>query len=171
MTLLGLRSRCTTPRGVRVSDGLADRFEDRKKASPVLRRAGTSLKERRQGLPLDQLHREERALISEAAQFVNRDDARVLKLPADLGLLDEPADQGRVVPVLLQQHLDGQVAAEIGIASLEYRSHAAAGNLAQDLILLSVGLACGNLLRKWAGDRGQIASLRFPQQDARKGTQ
>ena len=57
----------------------------------------------------------------------------MLQLAADLGFLDEPADQVGLVAVRLEQDLDGQVAAEVGIAALEHRSHAAAGDLAEQL--------------------------------------
>src|SRR5262249_52792972 len=56
------------------------------------------------------------------------------ELAADLRLLDEPADQLGLVAVLLQQDLDGQVAAQVGVAALEHGAHAAAGDLAVDLV-------------------------------------
>ena len=54
---------------------------------------------------------------AQAAQLVDRHDARVLQLAGDLRLLDEPAHEVGVVAVLLEQHLDGQVAAEVGVAA------------------------------------------------------
>jgi hypothetical protein len=51
---------------------------------------------------------------------------------------DEPAaDVGIVVP-LLEQDLDGQVAAQIGVAALEDRPHAAVADLAQDLVAAGI---------------------------------
>src|SRR5208337_736908 len=100
-------------------DGLGDRLEDGEEAREVRGCFFTSLKRLRrhrrgslrwrfrlvywpggatrrqhlrQGPPLDQLHREERPAVGEGAQLVDRHDPRVLKLPADLRLLDEPAD-------------------------------------------------------------------------------
>ena len=81
-----------------------------------------------------QLHRDEHPAVGQAAQLVDRDDPRVLELPADLRLLDEPADHLGMVAVLLPHHLDGQVAAEVEVAALEDRSHAPAGELADELI-------------------------------------
>ena len=62
------------------------------------------------------------------------DDPGVLELAADLGLLDEPADHLGVVAVLLPDHLDGQVAAEVEVAPLEDRPHPAPGQLADELV-------------------------------------
>ena len=70
-----------------------------------------------QGAALDELHREIRPAVDERAQLVDRDDAGVLQLAADLGLLDEPADQLGVLAMRLEQDLDGQVAAEVPIAT------------------------------------------------------
>ena len=53
--------------------------------------------QRGQGAALDQLHREEGPAVGEGAQLVDRHDARVLELAADLRLLDEAADQLGVV--------------------------------------------------------------------------
>ena len=57
----------------------------------------------------------------------------MLELAGDLRLLDEPADQLGLIAVLLEQDLDGQVAAQVGVAALEDGAHAAPGDLAQDL--------------------------------------
>ena len=85
-------------------------------------------------MALDQLHGEVGTLVGELAQFVDRHDARVLQLAADLGLLDETPPQLGVVLVRRQQHLDGNVAAQVSIAALEDGAHAAAGDLAGQLI-------------------------------------
>ena len=84
---------------------------------------------RRQGLALDQLHGEE-GPVAEAAEVVDRHDAGVLQLAADLRLLDEPPRHLGPVGVLLQQHLDRQVAAQVDVAAAQHRPHAAAGDLA-----------------------------------------
>ena len=55
----------------------------------------------------------------------------MLELAADLRLLDEAVDQVGPVAVLLEQDLDGQVAAEVGVAAPEHGAHAAAGDLAE----------------------------------------
>ena len=87
---------------------------------------------------MHQLHREVGPAVGEGAQLVDRHDPRVLELAADLGLLDEAADQLGLVAVCLEQDLDGQVAAEVGVAALEDRPHAAAGDLAQDLVAVAL---------------------------------
>ena len=72
---------------------------------------------------------------AKVAQLVDRHDAGVLELAADLRLLDEPADQlGRCRGGRSQEDLDGQVAAEVGVAALEDGAHAAAGDLAVDAV-------------------------------------
>ena len=76
-------------------------------------------------------------MVAELAELVDRDDSRVLELAADLRLLDEPADQLGVVAVLLEQDLDRQVAAQVGVTALEDGTHAAAGDLAQELIAVA----------------------------------
>ena len=117
--------------GVGIGHRLADLLEDRQEPRPVVRRVLAGLQQRGQGAALDQLHGEVEPAVGEPAQLVDRDDPRVLELAADLRLLDEPADHLGVVAVLLQQHLDGQVAAEVDVAALEDRPHAAAGDLAE----------------------------------------
>ena len=58
----------------------------------------------------------------------------MLQLAADLRLLDEPL-LGRGLPGEFGlEHLDGQVAAEVGVAALEDDPHAAAGDLAEELV-------------------------------------
>ncbi len=87
----------------------------------------------RQGAALDQLHGEVRPVVGEGAQLVDRDHARVLQLSGDLRLLDEPADQVGLLTMLIEQDLDGQVAAEVAVAPLDDDAHAAAGDLAEQL--------------------------------------
>ena len=62
--------------------------------------SGALGQQRGQGAALDQLHGEVGPAVGEGAQLVDRDDAGVLELAADLGLLDEPADQLGVVAVV-----------------------------------------------------------------------
>jgi hypothetical protein len=56
----------------------------------------------------------------------------VLQLPADLRLLDEPADHLGVVAILVAEDLEGDLAVEVGVAALEHSAHAAAADLAVD---------------------------------------
>ena len=108
-------------------------------ASKIDRKRGRSssgsvagLEQLGQGVALDQLHGEERPAVGEGAQLVDRDDAGVLELAADLRLLDEAADHVGVVAEVFAQDLQGHVAAEVGVAALEDGAHAAAGDLAVD---------------------------------------
>ena len=73
----------------------------------------------------------------------------MLELAADLRLLDEPADHLGVVAVLLQEDLDGQVAAEVGVAALEDDAHAAAGDLAEELVATLVARRRRHVLGTW----------------------
>ena len=57
----------------------------------------------------------------------------MLQLAGDLGFLDEAADHLGLFAVRFEQDLDGEVAAEVRIATLEHGSHAAAGDLAEEL--------------------------------------
>ena len=119
--------------GHRLADLLEDRQEPR--AGPCLPGSvALGLEQRGQGPPLDQLHGEVRPAVGEGPQLVDRHDPRVLQLAADLRLLDEPAHDLGVALVRLQQHLDGQVAAQVDVAALEDRPHAAAGDLALELV-------------------------------------
>jgi hypothetical protein len=43
----------------------------------------------------------------------------VLELAADLRLLDEPADHDGIVAEVVPEHLEGDVAAQVGVAALE----------------------------------------------------
>ena len=87
-----------------------------------------------EGLAPDQLHGEERPAVGEGAQLVDRHDARVLELAADLRLLDEAADHLGAAAEVVAQDLDGNVAAQVGVAALEHLAHAAAGDLAVDAV-------------------------------------
>ena len=113
---------------------LADRLEDRQKPWQVGRRARPFGQKRGQGAALDQPHGEERPQVGERAQLVDRHDPRVLELAADLRFLDEAADDVLIAAVPIQQDLQGQVAAQVGVAGLEHDAHAAAGDLTQDLV-------------------------------------
>ena len=119
--------------GVRVRHRLRHLEEDGEQPRPVVPRPATVAEDLGQGTALDQLHGEERPAIGEGAELVDRHDPRVLELAGDLRLLDEAADQLGLVAVLLQEDLDGQVAAQVGVAALEHGPHAAPGDLAQDL--------------------------------------
>ena len=119
---------------VGVGDRLADLLEDGEEPRPVLVGASSRRQERRQRAAPHQLHRDEQPAVGQPAQLVDRHDARVLELPADLRLLDESPDHLGVVAMFLADHLDGQVAAEVEVAALEDGPHAPASQLADELI-------------------------------------
>ena len=129
----GLEVAVDHPAGVRVSDRLCHREERGQQARAVLRRVGPLGQQVGQGPALDQLHGEVGAAVGEGPQLVDRDNAGVLELAADLRLLDEAVDHLGAVAMGLEQDLDGEVASQVGVASLEDRPHAAAGDLAQKL--------------------------------------
>ena len=134
MTFDGFRSRWITPRAWAIGHRLADLLEDRRAAAcgprPGPARSARSAARVR---PLTSFMVKYGRRSAKRPQLVDRHDAGVLELAGDLGLLDEPADQLGVVAVLLQQDLDGQVAAEVDVAALEHGPHAAAGDLAEEL--------------------------------------
>jgi hypothetical protein len=149
--------------GVGVRQRLGDLQGDGQQPRPVRRRVGALGQEGLQRLALDQLHGEERPR-AEAADVVDRHHAGVLQLAADLRLLEEAPGDFWPSDILLQQHLDGHVAAA------QHRPHAAAGNLALELV------AVAGLLRRWHGiglglhDMGALA-LRFLQEHRPHGAQ
>ena len=120
--------------GMGVGHGLADLLEDREEARPVFIGAPTRREQRRQGAAPDQLHRDEQPAIGEAPQLVDGDDPGVLELAADLRLLHEAADHLGMIAVLLPDHLDGEVPAQVEVASLEDRADPAPGQFADQLV-------------------------------------
>ncbi len=125
----------------------ADLLEDPYKPRLFVLRTRALRQQSRQGATLDQLHGEVRPAIGERAQLVDRNHAGMLQLSGDLSLLDEPADQVWLVTMLLEQNLDGEVAAQVAVASLDDDAHAAAGDLAEQL---EPGKTVG-----WAGHLGR----------------
>jgi hypothetical protein len=121
------------PLGVGVRQRLRHLQRDGQETRPIRHRVGPLAQEHRQRLALDQLHGEERP-ITEAADVVDGHHAGVLQLPADLRLLEEPPRHLGPMGVLLQQHLDRQVAAQIDITAAQHRPHAAAGDLAGQMV-------------------------------------
>ena len=77
--------------GMGVGHRLADGLEDREEPRQVVRRGWALREQRRQRPAFDQLHGEVGPAVGEGAELVDRHDAGVLELAADLRLLDEPA--------------------------------------------------------------------------------
>ena len=91
--------------GVGVGHGLGDGLEDRQEPGAVVVGLLAVLQQLGKRVPLDQLHGEEGPEVGEGAQLVDRHDARMLELAADLGLLDEPAHHGGVVAEVVAESL------------------------------------------------------------------
>ena len=148
-------------------------LEDAEEPRPVLGRARALLQQFSQGAALDQLHGEIRPAIGEGAQLIDRDHAGVLQLAGDLGLLDEPADQVGVLAMLLEQDLDGQVAAEVAVAPLDDDAHPAAGDLAEEVEPSQAVQSVGHPGRRGADHRPGVAERLIVAQvhprDVRKG--
>jgi hypothetical protein len=85
----------------------------------------------------------------------------VLKLSADLRLLDKPADQDLIIAVRFQKYLDGQIATQVGITSLKHRAHSSPRNLTENLVLASIDTLGGDLRGGRPGHWRQIGKLRF----------
>ncbi len=130
----GLQVAMDHPAGVGVGHRLRDGREGRQEPGQVVGRPGAGREQVGQRLPFHQLHAEEGPAVGEGAQLVDRHHARVLELAADLRLLDEAADQVGLVTEVGPQDLDGDVAAQVGVAALEDGAHAAAGDLAVDTV-------------------------------------
>ena len=119
---------------VSVSHRLAHLLEDRQEPRPIVDRTFAVFEQRGESSAADQLHRDVEPSVGEAAEFMDRDDSRVLKLSADLRLLDKPADDLRSVAVFLQDHLDGQVPAKVDISPLEDHPHSATRDFTHQVI-------------------------------------
>jgi hypothetical protein len=149
---------------VGVGDGLGDRLEDGEEAGAVVGGVVAGLEQLGQGVALDQLHGEEGPAVGEGAQLVDGDDAGVLELAADLGLLDEAADHLGILAEVVAEDLQGDVAAEVGVAALEDRAHAALGDLAVDAV---ADRGVGGVGAAGADDGpGLLARPRVAEQDA-----
>jgi hypothetical protein len=100
------------------------------------------------------------------AQLVDRYQAGVLQLAADPRLLNEAADDFGLALVLVQEHFEGEVASEVGVAAQEHRAHASPPNFAAHLVTSEVrqGRRAAVLGRGSGGGREASTALRgaFP---------
>ena len=110
---------------VRVGERLADVFEDRQERASIAGRRLPLGELFRQGLALDEFHAEERLAVDHA-EVIDRHDAGVLELAADLRLFDEALQNLWSVLVLLVQELHGDVAAEVLVVTAVHRADTAA---------------------------------------------
>jgi hypothetical protein len=117
---------------VGVGDGLADLHERREQPAlrPLLLGAVAHRPQHlAQRATRHPLHHEVDAAVVRRPDLVDGDDVGVLQLAGDLGLGDEASELGLLHGVGVQQQLDGDAAAQLGVARLEHPAHAAATEL------------------------------------------
>jgi hypothetical protein len=126
---------------------LTDLLEDGQEARQVGRGAGPLPEELGEGAALHQLHGEEGPAVVQPADLDDGHDAGVLQPAGDLRLLQEAALQVGAPTKLLAQHLDGQVAAQVGVGGAVDGAHAAAADLLVQLTPPGVGRPAGRASR------------------------
>ena len=144
------------PQPVRLVDGAGQRLDQ---PGRVAGRPGGAVEAVGQAAPGDVLQREVRAAVV-VAEGVDLDDVRVVQPGDGLGLGQE-AD-GRLGPGVVagQDHLQGDEAVEPDLAGLVDDAHAAAAQLAEDLV---AGDAPGGPPRsRWAGQFGVSLPATLP---------
>ena len=119
---------------VGVSHRLADRLEDADEPGEIIRGGAPLIEQGGEGPAAYELHGEERAMVGEDADVVDRNDSRVLELPSDLRLLDEAADHRRAVAMIRKQHFHRELTPERRVAAQEDGPHPAPGDLTEDLV-------------------------------------
>ena len=151
---------------VRVFNGLAHLADQRRGLAGRQRPIGQSLSE---ALPVDIAHREV-MLAFMMAHLVNRHDARMVKIGSRLGLKVEAKDIGPVGELARQDHLERNRSVQALLPRQEDHTHAAAGDLADDLVvaerphfsLRASAFGCGTALDRDGGPvfRGSRCRLR-----------
>ena len=121
-------------RAVGVGHRLADLLEHFQEPRQVLGRGLALCEAVGQGAALDQLHGEVRPAVGEPAQVVDRHDAGVLQLAADLRFFDEALLQFRTGHVFIPQHLEGEVAAQKRVMAAQHQTHASPTDLGVEAI-------------------------------------
>ncbi len=162
------------PARVGVGDGLRDRLEDRQHPGQAVAGILASGQEPGERVPFHQLHAEERPAVAQGAHLVDRHDAGVLELAADLRLLDEPADHVGIVAEVLAEDLQRDVAPEVGVAALEHGADAAARDLAVDPVARALaGVAAPRAVERRLGPAVGVAEqdVRHLADARRKGLQ
>ena len=93
--------------------------------------------------PLHELHREEEPPVSVEPELVDRNDARMLQLTVDLGLVEEARQRARVERLLRvdAEHFHGRGALQILVPDGEDATLAALGDLLLDAVALEGGSA------------------------------
>ena len=119
---------------VSVFDGLADAADQFGRLSGRQRSIGQALGE---ALPLDETHAEV-MLALVLADLVDRDDARMIEVGRRLGLGIEAEDVGLIGELAGEDHLQRDGPVEAHLPGLKDNAHAAAGDLADDLVVAEV---------------------------------
>ena len=115
---------------------------------------------------LDQLHREARTPVRLKTEAVDRHDAGVLELAADLRFFDEPLDHVLAVEELRTQDLERNVAIEIPVAALVDDADAAPRDFPENLeSRVLPGVLVGVAAQQ---DRGRLLAG-IPQEHVRSG--
>jgi hypothetical protein len=153
----GLQVAVNDAASVGVGNRQADLFEDGEESPPAACRVRPLLQQRGERAALYELHGEVRPTVGLHAHPIHGNDAGVLQLAADLGLLHEPLQHLGVLGVLLAQHLEGDVAREIAVPALQHDADAAARDLAEDLVALVIGRILGGHAEYRRGVVGRVA--------------
>ena len=141
MMFAGFKSRWITPRRMGVVDGVADVDKPPQQLAQLQRPGPGSSSAPRlwnrsiaslRRVALDEPHRVVRAAVGIGAHAVDGDNAGVLEPAGDLGLDHEPLAAGRVVGVLLEDLLEGDLAVQLGVERHEHGPQAAPRMRPQD---------------------------------------
>ena len=133
---------------VGVLDGLGDLADQPGGLARGQRTVGKALGE---ALPLDETHLKV-MLALVLANLVDRHDAGMVEVGGRLGLAVEPLDVGLIGELAGEDHLECDGPVEADLPGLEDDPHAAAGDLADDLVVAEVADAGGRVIR--GVDRG-----------------
>ena len=133
-TLPGFMSRCTTPFGARRRAPWRCRRRSRPTA-PAQRAVGAD--HVAEGAAVHVLHHDEGGALL-LAPVVDRDDGGVVQAGGRLGLEAEALDERRVARELGEQHLERDGTVELAVVREVDVGHAAASDLADDLVAVGV---------------------------------
>ena len=126
------------PSRVGIRQSLTNLLEDAEKALTIIFHLTASAEELGQRLPFDEFHGEVRPFVSKKTDLVDGDDPGMLKLAADLGLLQKTSGHLSVATVSFQKHLERDIAPQVDVARLENRPYPAARDLARHLIAVDM---------------------------------
>ena len=133
----GFRSRWTIPLLVGSFEGVCDLLCDRQRFVQGNRSPGDSISE---GRPVDEFHHQ-RGHTGRILEPVNVRDVRVVERGQQLRLATEPRETFRIIRERFGQHLDGDVATELGVSSPIDLAHPARAEQRDDFIRAEAGAA------------------------------